>query len=213
MPYTPGFDPTWTDTTATKVLAASGTGPYIWNTMHPLPYIAGMYLGYRGSVNYCITPSTNGMVDVEDIRVARATKNINTASLRYIGNAGSVAYAASVSSKARFLNLTRYQTDGTGGMAITSTKTNGSLVFNFPDYNNYNFSLVDPTKYVLGTTSDGTDQQNVALSYLAKRSSDAAVDTGLVSTVQIEAAAGPDFTCLFWYCCPTLDYPKLAPSP
>jgi hypothetical protein len=119
---------------------------------------------------------------------------------------GQQAYAATLSNKARFLNVSRYDIDGTAGEAITATETNGSLVFNFPDYNHFNFSLVDPNKYLLGSTSDGTTLQNVVCQYLAKRTSDSVQDVGLVSTLQIQAAAGPDFTCLFWYCCPTLDY-------
>lgn len=207
MPYTPGYDPNWVSTSANKVLAASGTAPYIFNTMHPLPYITGMFLGYRGSVNYCITPSTDGRNVISDLRVSRDTSNSYTNSAsRYISLSSTSAYAASLSNKARLLGTSRYDVDGTGGMAITATNTNGSLVFNLPDYNNYNFSLVDPTKYLLGNTSDGTTTQNAIVQYLAKRIDDTQPDIGLVSTLQTQLAAGPDFTCLFWYCCPTLDY-------
>jgi hypothetical protein len=207
MPYTPGFDPLWTATDANKVIAASGTAGYCYNTMHPLPYITGMYLGYRGSVNYCLTPSTDGNISISDLRVSRDTSNqYTTATSRFVTVGGQQAYAATLSNKARFLNVSRYDIDGTAGEAITATETNGSLVFNFPDYNHFNFSLVDPNKYLLGSTSDGTTLQNVVCQYLAKRTSDSVQDVGLVSTLQIQAAAGPDFTCLFWYCCPTLDY-------
>lgn len=212
MPYTPGFDPAYTSTLANRITVASGTAPYVWTTMHPLPYITGMYLGYRGSVNYCITPSTDGISSVDDCRVARCTEPIATAANRYIENAGTQGYAANSSNKARFLNVSRNFIDGTGGMAITSTQTNGSIVFNFPDYNNYNFSLVDPTKYVLGTSVDGTDIQNVLFQHILKRTSDTQTDIGLSCSYQIQAAAGPDFTCLFWYCCPTLDYASSLPS-
>lgn len=212
MPYTPGFDPNWTATSAVKPLTA-GNATYCFNTMHPLPFITGMYLGYRGSVNYSLTPSTDGLTDIADFRVARDTSNIyTTATSRYITLSSSAVYAATLSAKARLLGQSRGDVDGTAGMAITTTETNGSIVFNLPDYNNFNFSLVDPTKYLLGSSSDGTTSQNAIVQYLAKRTSGSAVDTGLVSTLQTQLAAGPDFTCLFWYCCPTLDYARVTPA-
>jgi hypothetical protein len=58
MPYSPGFVSSF-PTTAVNLVAAAGNTPYAFNTMHPLPYITSMFIGYRGSVNYYVTPSTD----------------------------------------------------------------------------------------------------------------------------------------------------------
>jgi len=59
MPYTPGYDPVWSATSANNVVAAAGNNPFIFNTMPHIAYVSGMFLGYRGSVNYIVTPSTD----------------------------------------------------------------------------------------------------------------------------------------------------------
>lgn len=214
MPYTPGFDPTWSATSANKVVAASGTSPYIFNTMAHIPYISGMFLGFRGGVNYTVTPSSELYGYVDDIRVVRATDTAAvSAGQRFVSLTASSGFGASTSTKAHFLNRNYYYRDGFGGMGITTTRTNGSLVFNIPDYNNYNFSLVDPTNYIIGTDADSTREQNVVLQMLLKRVATGDADTATTMTIQSEVSAGPDFTCLHFLCCPTLDYIRNEPTP
>lgn len=214
MPYTPGYDSAWTGTSANKVVAASGTAGYVFNTMPHVPYISGPFLGYRGSVNYTLTLSSELYGYVDEMRVVRATDTgaVN-ASQRYISQNANTGFAASTSTKAHFLNRNWYLRDGLGGMGITTTRTNGSLMFNIPDYNNFNFSLVDPTLYVLGSSSDGTRVQNAVLQILLKRTALNDPETSLTMALQSEIAAGPDFTCLHFLCCPTLDYISGEPTP
>jgi hypothetical protein len=102
--------------------------------------------------------------------------------------------------------------DGLGGMGITCTRTNGSVTFNFPDYNNYNFSLAEPNNYLLGSSDDGTNIQSAAI--LIRQTNSFADTTDLASSLalQIEAGAGPDFTCLHFLCCQTLDYLTVTPT-
>jgi len=111
------------------------------------------------------------------------------------------------------LNRNYYYRDGLAGMGITATRTCGSLMFNFPDYNNFNFSLVDPTIYTAGSSTDGTDVQTVVLQMLLKRVAAADPNTSLSSSLQSEVSAGPDFTCLHFLCCPTLDFSTAEPTP
>lgn len=214
MPYTPGYDPSFTSTSANKVIAATGTAPFVFNTMAHVPYIAGMYLGYRGGVTYTVTPSSELYGNIDDIRVVRATDTLAaTAGARYISNASNTGYSATTSFKAHFLNRNWYYRDGFGGMGITSTRTNGSLIFNLPDYNNFNFSLVDPMIYLEGSNDDGTKIQSAVLQILMKRVASGDPNTSSSMAIQSEIAAGPDFTCLHFLCCPTLDYITSEPTP
>lgn len=126
---------------------------------------------------------------------------------------GNAAFSSSTSNRASFLNRYWYLRDGLGGMGITSTRTNGSLSFNIPDYNNYNFSLVDPTTYLLGMVSDGTRSQAAVLQILLKMRGSTDSNFVPTMTLQSEISAGPDFTCLHFLCCPTLDYFEGEPTP
>lgn len=202
MPYTPGYDPN-AATSANKIIAASGTATYAFNLMPHVPYIAGMFLGYRGSVNYTVTPSSDFYGSIDDFSVSRNTDYLPTALGRFVETFNTITHAATTSAKALFLGRNRIQ-DGTAGAAITATRTNGSLQFNLPDYNNYNFSLVDPATYVLGTTVDGTRTQSAVLWMNVKNPTAAVKSNTDCLTISSYIAAGPDFTCLFFLCCPTL---------
>jgi len=213
MPYTPGFDPAQSAafSGANKIVAASGTAPYNYTSMPHLAYVAGLFLGYRGSVNYVCTPSYELLNAVSDIRVRRVTEApANTAARTW--NAYSWSATDTASSKFNTLNRLYGWEDGNAGMAITSVLTNNSLMFSIPDYNNRNFSLVDPSFYYAGSALDGTDAQGAM--YQASLKASSINDPGMQNTsLQTEVAAGADFTCLFFLCCPTLDVATVSVTP
>lgn len=214
MPYTPGFEPNWSATSASKLIAATGTAPYCFNTMPHVAYVAGMFLGYRGSVNYAVTPSADYYGSIDDMRVVRTTDTgQQSGSVRFITAAANTGFAPTTSLKAAYYNRNYYYRDGLGGMGITATRTNGSLTFNLPDYNNFNFALVDPSNYMSGSSDDGTNVQTALLTFMLHKDATGGTDPANVMTLQNEIAAGPDFTCLHFLCCPTLDYPKSDPTP
>lgn len=209
MPYTPGRQASATWPIRANNAIAAGNSPYSFTTMHLMPYVAGMFLGYRGGANYTLTPSTDTYGSVGDFRVVRWTTAITNAAYRYIFNQGNRTLTGSQSARSAFLNLGQFIQDGLGGMAINSTQTNGSLVVQIPDYKPFNFSLADPNNYMFGSSRDGTDIQNVAATLLIKNTT---TSESSYNTLQTEVAAAPDFTCLFFLCCPTLDYSQGAPS-
>lgn len=212
MPYAPGFYSTNTGVVVNKVVAAAGTANYEFNYMPHMAYIASMFMGYRGGANYTITPQGDKYGSFSDVRVSRLTTNTYNSLYRYGATVGSIPSASSFSARAfNFNSNPAYVTqDGLGGMAIVATSTNGSLSFQIPDYKPFNFSLADPLNYLSGSTSDGTDIQGVILQASIVTTS-AALAGGI--SVQTEVCAAPDFTCLFWLCCPTLDFLSGNPTP
>lgn len=212
MPYTPGFDPSWTTLTqANKVVAASGTAPYAFNTMNHLAYIAGMFMGYRGGANFVLTPGYDSYGSgISDFRVTRWTQQATNAAFRLYNNFAAQTAAGTLSARTFVMNRGSYIPDGLGGMAINSTMTNGSLSFQLPDFKLANFSLADPANYVQGSSEDGTDRQAAFVQIAIK--APAGVNTSYI-TMQTQVAAAPDWTCLFWLCCPTLDYLTGNPTP
>lgn len=204
MPFTPGFCSHPMGPVANKVVAASGTADYAYNTMHMLPYISGMYLGYRGSTNFTVTLNTPQNV-VGDMRVVRITDTgAITPTNRWISVAASVLATANVSVRALRLNELNMTRDGLAGAAISSSGPSPSLQFSIPDVNNRNFSFVDPDAYIEGSPFDGTDQTGAILTLTAANTTSA--DSYNTSTLTTAVGAGPDFTCLYFLCCPTVDY-------
>jgi hypothetical protein len=128
MPNVPGYQPGTYPLAANKIVAASGTANYAFGTMTHVPYITGMFLGYRGSVNYIVTPSTDLSGDVADMRVIRSCySNSFNQNSRYYINGTSVTFAATASARANNLNRVNGLEDGLAGMAITATNTNNTL--------------------------------------------------------------------------------------
>jgi len=212
MPYTPGFDPN-AATSANKVVAASGTAKYAYNNMAHVPYVAGMFLGYRGGVNYTVTPSSDFYGSIDDFQISRDTDFGLAAASRFINQQATLAHGSTTSAKAFFLGPSTRIADGTAGAAITATRTNGSVQFNLPDYNGYNFSLVDPSTYIAGSAVDGTLTQTAILQFNLKNPTAAIKSYTETMSLASYIAAGPDFTCLFFLCCPTLFSLNGLPTP
>lgn len=212
MPYTPGFDPkASTAVKANKVVAASGNAPYAMNTMVHMPYVTGMYLGYRGGANYVLTPGCDlATTGIGDFRITRWTAQAVNQDFRQWKVYNTIAGSAIQSLKAFSLGRNSYLSDGLAGMALTTTLTNGSISFQLPDFKLANFSLSDPANFALGVATDGTDRQAAFAQLILK--ANATTDT-TYNTLQTQVSAAPDFTCLFWLCCPTLDYLTGDPVP
>lgn len=208
LPPSPGYFPGTWGTSALKIVAASGNTTFNFSPMHPLTYVTSMFVGYRGSVNFTVTPSTDGYTSIQDCRAIRSTEGIyenGTLSTLYLGAAGD-----SYSSKMWALNTKYGAMDGLSGMAIDSTMTNGSIAFNVPDYKRYNFGIVDPNANTAYGASDDTDREGVDFIMLFKGGVSSSNNN---ATIHVAECGGPDFTCLFFLCCPTLDYPNAIPSP
>lgn len=204
MPACAGADASF-PTIGDKKMVAGTTGVN-YAPLHPMTYVTGMYAGYRGSTNYVI--SFNNIQPTDDVRVSRYMDTGNVVGSSVYAYVSESNYG-SISDRAYRLS-NNFVGQGTSGMAITSTRTNNSISFNLPDYNNYNFSLVKPGSYANGDANDGTAQQGAKLS-VTLLSTDA--NTGKKFNILTAAGSGPDFTCLFFVACPTLFVPTTQYAP
>jgi hypothetical protein len=163
-----------------------------------------MYQGYRGSTNFTVTLNSPQNI-VGDMRVVRVTDfNAINPTNRWIGIAGTLLASANVSTRALRLNELNMTRDGLAGAAITSSGPSPSLQFSIPDNNNRSFSLVSPAFYIEGSSVDGTDETGAILTLIAANTTSA--DSYNTSTLSTAVGAGPDFTCLYFLCCPVVDY-------
>lgn len=203
MPYTPGFCGGSFPTTANTVTSVS-TAPYAFNTMHPLPWVTSMFVGYRGSVNYAVTINSP-KVTPDDIRYTRITDSAAvTAANRVCILQSSTLGSASLSTKCANFDVINNSRNGIAGYSYTSASANPTSMFTFPDYNGKNFSLANPSYYISGGGLDDTQLQGVLATIISANTT--ATDEIGYSTLTTSAGAGADFTCVFFLCCPTIDW-------
>lgn len=210
IPYTPGFTTTAWPTQANKILAG-GTANYAFNSMHVIPYVAGMFLGMRGGVNFTLTINSPVAV-VDDVRIIRITDaNAITSTNRLVTLATTIAGAATLSNRVANLNAIYNIRDGHAGVVSTSCSAAPTVQFTIPNNSRFNFSLVDPSNYTEGWPADGTDREGALVSITLANTG--ATDTAGYTTLTTYAGIGSDFTCLFFLCCPTLDVAVADPTP
>jgi len=211
IPYCPGFTPETMGPTANKVVAASGTADYAFNTMHVLTWISGMFCGYRGSTNFTVTVS-NPAVKFDDIRVVRVTDGSGpTAANRFIVNSANVLNSASLSTKASRLNEYYNVRDGLAGAAVSSAGVAPTLQFSLPNNLNRNFAFCSWNNYIQGSSDDGTNEEAAMLVITASNTT--ATDVCAYTTVQTATCAGPDFTFLYFLSTPAVYYLIGDPTP
>jgi hypothetical protein len=211
MPYSPGYYTGSTFLTQANGVVTAGAKRYAFNTMHPMVWVSSMFVGYRGSANFCVTTNSPKVVP-NDIRFIRTTDvDALTITNRFCALQTSILGSASQSTKAAALDVVNFNRNGLAGMAMISGSTNPTGVFNLPDYNCFNFSLCNPSAYVEGISADGTDRQG-ALVVITSANTTATDELGY-TTVITAMGAGPDFTCIFFCCTPTIDWQLGDPVP
>lgn len=204
-----GYDPNGKGV-ANKLLVA-GTTNFNYTPTHPITYIELMYGASTGSVNFLVNASTDLYPYIGDIRVQRITDSARSTDRRgIISEAINTGFSASVYN--RFLNFRdgASSANSTGGAAITNSQTNATLNWNYPMMTGTNFNYTDPNLYILGADNDQTSRECVNMEVLVKQ--DVASTTSKSLTFATYAGTGPDYNCLWWLCCPTLDYYITIPS-
>jgi hypothetical protein len=203
MPASPGFDPLGA-AVANKVLVASGTAPFNPVNMTPLTWVTTAFCGYRGSTNITLTPSANSANSVDRVHIYRS-EFVPTASDYTVVKGQTLATGNALTKAFTYNNYRLVRIHGqeaVGGGAITATRTNGSIMFNFPNYNGNNFAIADSANYLLGTFGDETRNESVAVEIFGNVADLDPTDF----SVSAFYGAGPDFQPIFFLCCPTVDY-------
>jgi hypothetical protein len=195
-----GFDPNGS-TTAVKALTA-GNAPINFDVTHPITYVSWMFGGFRGSYNVVITPSADLTPYIGDIRVERIGDD-GLSTLHVGTNYWSYNTGDTLSAKLRYSNSFIPWTLSGGG-AVTNTLTNGSVQVNWPYMSGFNFQY--PAPAIAGPTSstDGSNRESLAYHISFKQNGAGSVTER--ATITTLVGTGPDFTCLWWLCCPTVDY-------
>lgn len=204
MPYCPGYTPENMGTQANKVVAASGTANFAFNTMHMMTWISAMFCGYRGSTNFTVTVS-NPSIKYDDIRIVRLTDNGGpTAANRFGAIATTILASASASTRASRFNSYYNLRDGLAGAVVSAANVAPSVQFTLPNNLGYNFAFVNWDNYIQGSEDDGTNEEAALLTLTATNPT--STDQLAYTTIQTAVGAGADFTCLFFLSTPVVYY-------
>lgn len=201
-----GYDPNGTST-ANKLLVV-GTSNFNYTPTHPLTFVAMMYGAFSGSVNYYVNAGADLYPYIGDVRVQRISDN-TLASYRAGIASHTINTATTKSAFNRFMNMSNIPA-ATGGGTFTNSQTNAAINFNYPMMASTNWNYTDPTKSNIGSGADQTDKECVLLEAYVKQSTANTVSDSL--TFSTYAGSGPDYNCLWWLCCPTLDYYSVIPT-
>lgn len=209
LPPSFGYDPNG-KSLANKILNTPGTAAFNYTPTHPMTWISEMYGAMRGSVNYAINMSQDLNPYIGDIRVQRMTDDSLTNYRRGVilstQNTG-----ATGSESARYLLSLGTTSFATAGAAFTNTQTNGAISWNTPHMTGANFTYPDTTYANTGNASDDTNAECTLLQVVFKQTAAAQFVTDTATYVTY-AGAGPDWHCVWWLCCPTVDYYVTIPT-
>lgn len=187
----PGFDPNGIYS-ANKTLAA-GNAPYMYCRMGIHQMVALMFIGERGSITHSYNLETNNLGLPSNMQLRR-----------YYGTLGTSSYRLTVTDTATTNSGTAYayvnsNADPGSGVALSDFHNQPGLTMNFPYYSNYNFQFVSPANAVLGSTTDGTEVDQVVFEVTYEKISAAAN-----ARINVWSAYGPDYNFFFFRNAPSL---------
>jgi hypothetical protein len=209
LPPSFGYDPNG-KSIANKILNTPGTAAFNYTPTHPIVWVAEMYGAMRGGVNYVVNMSQDLNPYIGDVRVQRITDTTFPAWRRGV-NVSTMNTGATGSESARYLLSLGTMSAATAGAAFTNTQTNGSLSWNMPHMLSTNFTYPDTTYSIAGNAADESDLECSLLQVNFKQTA-AALTVTDTATYTTYAGSGPDFHCVWWLCCPTVDYYVTLPT-
>lgn len=185
-----GFDSNgpWT---ASKIVGVGTTNySYIKNNLAQL--VSLMYIGQRGSVRHTFNIESQAFTP-NNVVVKRLDVTISSSD--YSAVAVSTSTNVNVLSQVTIQNTLSYN----NGVALTDMRNQPAIAMDFPYYSRYNFQFVKPTTALLGSSTDGTDTDNVILQVQLP-----AVTTAGPIKVNVWSQLGPDYNFFFFRNTPSL---------
>jgi len=200
-----GFDPNGIHVANRTV--GVGTSPFNYTKTNPVNWILPCFVGYRGSGVWTFNCNslTGNTVHYDDIRVVREPVN-NMVWDDDVLSSGSVTSSSTTPHNELITSL-----NTSGGMALTTQKTQAGLSVLCPNYNLFKFNSTAPGNTTVAptgvTTQDGSADDTFYLSVSST--------TGAINSLRIDKYwhAGPDFQPLFFLNVPSYYLQPAVPTP
>lgn len=172
---------------------------------HPVNWVTGCFLGYKGSMNY------NFNAINLDVKGQRSVPSVSVAKVAYASSGQNfprqvaIVNTKSTAELAKLLNCNPdIDRSGATGMALTNQVTQAGLAVNLPYYSRSRFLINDlPSTYSL--TAAG-DEKNLDWFELTLKRGAIAGTADIDLSVDIMCGTGPDFNLIFFINCPVLAY-------
>jgi hypothetical protein len=200
MPLVNGYDALGINTARNQ--ANTSTLPYNWCSKHPLPYVTAMFRGFRGGINSQYVFQTESITTLKSLEYRALRTGTTRTAADNTGSWTASGTGLNQNQNVAFVN-SNVVWEGTGGQNLTTTFVNNGLSVVYPDFNMCNFNIFSPNILTEGSTEDFSYHNTYGL-HLVYPTGNA--DPGFTyARLQHHAAAGVDFTPVFFLCAPTLD--------
>jgi len=187
------------DTTATSA-------HFTYTKVTPYNWLAPMYAAQRGSMVWTINPDSSGRVG--GIGNFAAKRTINTTARNYWNNSfGSSSGNTTSQYSYAFVNN---RISGNSGMALTNQSTQAGFSICCPDFNRFNFRIINPETCVEGRSVDDTNTDNIQVEAFLKPTSSSITTENIYMDKYY--SIGPDFSFFFFLNAPCYTVITL-PSP
>jgi len=159
-PPSSGFDPLGIHEAVAPISGLDE--PYNFTTINPYTWLAGCFVGQRGSMIWHFNGGSDSHLDV--MRVRRVTESA-VASAVATRNITTNIVSSTFSGTARGM-LSRGGA-GASGMSLVNQKTQTGLSVLIPQYNKYRFVSPSPVYATFGQTADDTSNERVELDIIS----------------------------------------------
>lgn len=203
FPVTPGYNLTsyLYPTEAKGIITVGSNYKYTFCHFTPLAWMAGAYLGRRGSIRYAF--HSDAAAATKGFRIARTTGTIPAG-----GSYNRIGIASGWSTAKYLSNMINAESGSAfEGTVQFDTDTQSGITVELPQYINNRFELSDMTNF-LGSSQDSTDRETFSLEMTTQPNVTGATQGHLRRYVSM----GTDFTFLFYLNAPTMTLASLGPA-
>jgi hypothetical protein len=190
LPIFPGYDPNGVDLARNQAGNANVNYNWVFNT--PYHWLAGCYLGCRGSVNYYYEPMESSGMALKTLQTQRWVRNLSSNSISTQGYNNT--------NPSPYIFLPRFfaasTPDTNEGSAETLTETSKSISAQYPYYSRFRMRQCDPTQAVLGSNIDDSRFDGIMIQGTYQQTSQTAAIFS--SALKMYFGVGTDFTFLFF---------------
>jgi hypothetical protein len=192
-----GFDANgpWT----AQQIIGTGTGTYNFIKNNIPQLVSLLYIGQRGSITHSYNVESQSF-NTQTMALKRHDATISASSYNSYFN----STATSTNQLSQFYQIVTEEPNS--GVSLTDARNQPAIAMNFPYYSRYNFQFVQPLYANVGTSTDGTDIDNVILQVAIGK-----VNTAGPLKVDAWAQLGPDYNFFFFRNTPSL-YSYTVPS-
>jgi len=196
LPIFPGYDTNGVDSARNQ--AGNANVNYNWVFNMPYHWLAGCYLGCRGSVNYYYEPLESPNITLRTLQTQRWVRNLPSNSIQAAGynntNPSPFNYLP------RFFSVNTPDTNE--GSAETQTDTSKTISAQYPYYSRFRMRQCDPTQAVLGSTIDDSRFDGMIIQATYQQTTQT---VGVFSSaLKMYFGVGTDFTFLFFLNVPVI---------